>query len=308
MAVKANIEKLFVYLDAFESQPAAFETQAFIQTYNGVRAVFRVLREQRDQAVEVDYTFLDFIKQVPLTASDLREITVQILICYFEAEADVDGRTNQSYSYCRGQRPVKQDVPYIEEKLAPLLFRERALNNNEQLHGFMLDEICAFLNTHGRSLKADLTPEEFDRLKDPIKMLVLARRRHQFGTALLNDRSSLEFDLHRVNAFHKLGSKNRAFEQYFKNWNYLYKPSFWTRVKTTITELGGKGRGIFSSFRYTRLVFSQRGPAFVKYVVFIVFWIVLAILVPRWWLEHDDSQLQKMNQRVQNVGQHVSER
>ena len=110
--MKSYIDDLFKYIDTYENNYSQFETEAFLQTYNGIITVYQTLRGDRNQAVEVDYYFLDKIKLQPLTSSDLRQLAVQVLITRFESEVDTDGRSNQAYSYCRNLRPVKQDVPF----------------------------------------------------------------------------------------------------------------------------------------------------------------------------------------------------
>ena len=158
-----------------------FETEAFLQTYNGIAAVFHALRQQRDTAIEVDRFFLDKIRQAPLTSSDLRQITIQVLITRFESEADIDGQSNKAYHYCRGLRAVKQDVPFFEDNLVPLLFRDGSLNGNYRVNSFFLNEISRYLNTFGRPIQAALTPEAFGGMPDPLKFLELARRRFQLS-------------------------------------------------------------------------------------------------------------------------------
>ena len=59
--MSAYIEDLFQYLDRFETRAAEFDTEAFLQTYSGVYALFGVLREQRDKAFETDSFFLERI-------------------------------------------------------------------------------------------------------------------------------------------------------------------------------------------------------------------------------------------------------
>ena len=301
MDKKAYIDDLFKYLKTYETNYSQFEAEAFMQTYNGIRTVFQTLREQRDQAVEVDYSFLDAVKLVPLPSSDLRHLTVQMLITYFESVADVDGRSNQAYDYCRGLRAVKQDVPFFEEVLLPLLFKEGALNDNFRLHSFLLDELANFLNKFGRPVNADLSPEAFDALDDGSKFLELARRKLQLGNDLLSDRLSLEFHLQRVGSFDKLSQKKKLFKEYLMQWNYLIKVSFWAKIKSFFGELGGKAKGFFSSYRYTRLVFSQRRPAFFLLTFLVVFWLFLAVMTPLWWLDYEQGQLDKMYERLERL-------
>ncbi|MBU8933884.1 MAG: hypothetical protein KOO62_07735 [candidate division Zixibacteria bacterium] len=301
MDIKSYIDELFRYLDCYEKKYAEFKTEAFLQTYNGLRAVFKALREERNQAVEVDYTFLDAITPTPLTNSDLRQLTVQILISYFEAVADVDGRSNQSYDYCRKLRAVKQDVQFFEKGLLPLLFAEGALNGNYQLHSFLLEEIGKYLDSFGRSIKTDLKPEDFLAYDDARKFLELSRRRQRLGGALLADRTSLEFHLDRIGEFKKLAHKDRLYKLYLTQWDYLRSKSFWASVKTFLGELGGKGKGLFSSHRYTRFAFSQRQPAFFLLVFLMLFWVAIAVAVPWAWHEYESNQLEKFRQRVENV-------
>ena len=96
----------------------------------------------------------------------------------------------------------------------------------------MLEEMSRFLNTFGRPLKGTITPEEFGAYSDPMKFLVLCRRRLQLGNELLGDRTSLEFDLQRLGTITKLNQKSKLFASYFKEWNYLRKISFWSKIKT----------------------------------------------------------------------------
>ncbi|HVP07433.1 MAG TPA: hypothetical protein VMS71_06290, partial [Candidatus Acidoferrum sp.] len=183
--MKEYIEDLFTYLDTYEKKYGAFETEGFLQTYNGISAVFQALRQQRDKAVDVDQFFLEHIQRSPLSSSDLRQITIQVLITNFESEADIDGVSNKSYLYCRGLRPVKQDIPFFEQHLVPLLFREGALNNNLRLNAFLLEEMARIINTYGSRVQAGLSPEQFAAMSDPLKFLELARRRQAMGGELL---------------------------------------------------------------------------------------------------------------------------
>lgn len=301
MNIKTYIDDLFRYLDTYETNYSQFETEAFMQTYNGIRTVFQALRKQRDQAVEVDYLFLDAVKLAPLTKSDLRHLTVQMLITYFESVADVDGRSNQAYDYCRGMRAVKQDVPFFESVLLPLLFKEGAFKDNFKLHSFLLGESANFLNKYGRPVNPDLSPEAFNALDDSRKFLELARRKLQFGNDLMADRSSLEFHLQRVGTLDKLSQKRKLFKDYLMQWNYLIKVSFWSKVKSFFGELGGKAKGFFSSFRYTKLVFSQRRPAFFLLTFLLLFWIFLAVMTPLWWIDYEQGQQDKIYERVNRL-------
>lgn len=301
MDIKSNIDGLFRYLDCYEKKYSEFKTEAFLQTYNGLRAVFKALREERNQAVEVDYTFLDAIKPVPLTNSDLRQLTVQVLVSFFEAVADVDGRSNQAYDYCRKLRAVKQDVAFFEKNLLPLLFADGALKGNFTLHSFLLEEIGKYLDSFGRPIKIDLSPEDFLALDEGRKFLELTRRRQRLGGDVLVDRTSLEFHLERIGEFKKLAHKDRLFKSYLTQWNYLRRKSFWTGVKAFFSELGGKGKGLFSSHRYTRFAFSQRRPAFFLIVFLMLFWVAVAIAVPLAWHQYELNQLQDLRDRVKNV-------
>jgi len=298
VAVKAYIDDLFRYIETFENNYAQFETEAFLQTYNGICAVFQALRRQRDKAVALDEYFLNKIKQFPLTSSDLRQLAVQILVTFFESEADIDGQSNRAYSYCRGVRAVKQDVPFFENHLVPLLFRDGSVNNNFRLNTFFLSEIARFLNTFGKPLNPDLTPEAFAALSDPLKYLELARRRQQLGTELMKERTSLEFHLQRIDSFNKLAQKSHLGAHYLEQWGYLTKSNFWAKLKAFVGELWGKIKGVFSSWRYFRLVLTQRNPAFVFYGIIILICILLAVYVPMKWNEYGKKRLEQFEQRA----------
>ncbi len=295
------LKDLFKYLKAYETDYSKFETEAFFQTYNGIYTVFQALREQRNKAVEVDYFFLDRVRESPLNTSDLRELTVQVLITYFESEADIDGRSNQAYTHCRGARPIKQDVPFFEKHLIPILFKEGALKGNFQLDQFFLKEIARYLNKFGKALNTELTPEQFDAMPDPAKFLELERRRLQLGEDLLKDRESLEFHLARIDAFRKLGTKSRLLKQYLSEWGYLKKADFWSKVKGFFSVFFGKFKGAFSNTRFFRLVISQRNPAYLFYSLIIVIFIALAILVPSWWGSHTEQKLEDIRQNKEKV-------
>ncbi len=301
VAVRSYVDDLFRYLDTYERNYAQFETEAFLQTYNGIGAVFQALRKQRDKAIALDEFFLNKVKQSPLTSSDLRQLTVQVLITFFESEADIDGQSNRAYSYCRGVRGVKQDVPFFENHLVPLLFRSGSLNDNYRLNSFLLHEIARYLNRFGKSLNIDLSPEQFASMGDPLKFLELARRRQQLGADIIADRTSLEFHLRRVDTFNKLKQKSRQYEHYLKEWNYLIQTSFWSKVKAALGELGGKFKGAFSSWRYFRLVIAQRNPAFLFYGLVILFFILLAVYVPMKWGDYGESRLEQFQERSQTV-------
>ncbi|MEW6411699.1 MAG: hypothetical protein AB1483_04395 [Candidatus Zixiibacteriota bacterium] len=299
--MKSYIDDLFGYIDTYEKNYAQFETEAFLQTYNGIVTVFQTLRGDRNQAVEVDYYLLDKVKLSPLTSSDLRQLTIQVLVTRFEAEVDTDGRSNQAYSYCRNLRPIKQDAPFFEQKLAPLLFDEGSLNHNFRLNAFLLDEMAAYINRFGKSVKSDMTPEQFDGLADPLKMLELKRRQLALGTNLIKDRTSLEFHLQRVATFNRIGDKGKLYEQYLTHWNYLASSSIWSRFMTWVKELGAKFRGAFSSFGYFRLLSTQRKLAYFTYILLIVIFLGIAFGVPAWWNSIADQKLNDFQEKANNL-------
>ncbi len=302
LAVKSYVEDLFRYLDNFESNPQQFATEAFLQTYNGIGAVFQALRQQRDQAVELDQFFLEKIKQSPLTSSDLRQITVQVLISFFEAEADIDGQSNRAYSYVRGLRAVKQDVPFIENHLTPLLFREGALNNNLPLCGFFLDEMARYMNIYGKPLDTSISPETFSGLSDPLKFLQLARRRKQLGSSLMHDRSGLEFHLSRVEGFAKLAARSLLHDYLLKQWDYYVKSAgFWAKVKAAFSGIGARLKGVFSSSRYFRLSLSQRNSAYVFYTLIVILFICAAIYTHIGWKNYRADKLKNMKEHIQEL-------
>jgi len=301
MEIKTYIEDLFKYIDAFEKRPSQFETEAFLQTYNGIYAVFQAMREQRDKAIEVDQYFLDRIKQLTLTLSDLRELVIQVMITYFESEADTDGQSNKSYLYCRGLRGVRQDVPFFETHLVPLLFKEGSLGNNYRLSSFLLIEIARYINKFGKRVQANLSPEDFSAMPDSMKFLELARRRLGLGNDLLKDRTSLEFHLQRINAFKKLEQKSKLHGHFLSEWQYLRKTNFWSKVKGFFGELFAKLRGAFSSGRYLRLVLTQRNPAYLFYVMVIIIFIFLAIYIPISWNKYTDRKLNEFRTHSNKV-------
>ena len=299
--MKNYIDDLFKYLNIYEKDSSKFETEAFFQTYNGVYTVFQALRQQRDKAVEADYIFLDKLRETIVTKSDLRQITLQVLITYFESEADTDGRSNQAYTHCRGLRPIKQDVPFFEKTLVPMLFAEDSLHDNFRLNSFFLQEISRYINRFGKRVDVNLTPEKFSAMSNPMKLLELARRRLELGDDLLKDRESLEFHLQRVDAFAKLASKNKLFRQYLGEWHYLKKRTFWPKVKSWFGEFVGKLKGAFSSSKYFRLVISQRKPAYLFYSIIMILFLLAAILVPSMWNSKTDSKLKEFKERAANV-------
>lgn len=302
--IRSYIDDLFNYIDQYEKHYADFQTEAFLQTYNGTYAVFQALRQQRDKAIDVDHYFLDKIKRTPVNSSDLRQLTVQTIVSYFESEADIDGQSNQSYSYCRGLRAVKQDIAFFDQHLIPLLFEEGSLANNFKLNHFFITEMARFMQKFGSPVQSSISPEEFGRMTAPLKFLHLARRRLELGEDLFKDRSSLEFHLKQVEAFNKLAQSRKIHDLYLRHWNYLQTTSFWTRVSQAFNEFWGKVKGVFSSWRYTRLVLTQRNPAFLFYGAIIVVLILIAIMVPGWWGSHSDSALQDLQQRgrISNSG------
>jgi hypothetical protein len=296
--IKSYIEELFTYLDTFESKYAEFETQAFLQTYNGIYAVFQALRQQRDKAVDVDRYFLDKIQKSPLSSSDLRQLSIQILIAFFESEADIDGQSNKAYLYCRDLRPIKRDISFFEDHLIPLLFREGSLNNNFRLNAFFLGEIARYLNKFGRPIQENLSPEAFGALSDPAKFLELMRRRKVLGDEILADRGSLEFHLKRVDTFTKLGRLTKLNESYLTEWDYLRQTSFWATLKSSLGGLWGKFKGAFKSARYFRLVMTQRSAAYLFYGVIIMVFILLALYVPSKWQDYTQDRLEEFQKKA----------
>ena len=301
MDIKTYIEDLFKYLETFEKNYAAFETEAFIQTYNGIYAVFQALRKQRDQAIEVDHFFLERIQRTPLTSSDLRQLTIQLIVTFFESEADIDGKSNRSYLYCRDLRPVRRDIDFFEAHMIPLLFRQGALNDNYQLNAFVLNEIGRYYNKFGRPMDQNISPEKFGGMSEPLQFLELARRRLVIGRELVNDRSTLEFHLAGIGAFIKLSRKNDLNQYYLKSWNYLRRDSFWSKVKKAVGETLGKASGTFKSFGYFRLVLTQRTGAYFFYGALIILFILLAIYVPSKWNTYSNQQLENFKQKAAHM-------
>lgn len=301
MDIRSYIDELFGYLDAYESRYAEFETQAFLQTYNGIYAVFQALRQQRDKALEVDRYFLGKIQKSPLNSSDLRQLSIQVLITFFESEADIDGQSNKSYLYCRDLRPTKRDISYFEDHLVPILFREGSLNNNFRLNSYFLGEISRYLNKFGRPIQDNLSPEAFGALSDPGKFLELRRRRMVLGEDILSDRGSLEFHLMRIDAFTKLGRTSKLHELYLTEWNYLRKTSFWINLKNSIAGLWGKFKGAFKNARYFRLVMTQRSAAYLFYGLIIVIFIGLALYVPSRWQEYRQNRFEEFQKKAIDI-------
>jgi hypothetical protein len=305
-SIKRYVEDLFRYLDIYENRYSEFETEAFFQTYNGIYAVFQAMREQRDKAVDVDQFFLERIRQSPLSSSDLRQLTIQVLITYFESEADTDGQSNKSYLHCRELRPVKRDASYFDDHLIPLLFREGSLNNNFRLNSFFLNEIARYVNKFAKGIDADISPELYASLSDPLKMLELMRRRLRLGVDLLGDRNALEFHLQRVDDFRKLSGRGRVYEAYLKDWNYLAKSTFWDRMKSSMGVLWGKFKGLFSSFRYFRLNLVERKPAYILYTLIIIIFILLAIYIPSKWQGYAGDKLKNLDDKAIKTQQDIS--
>lgn len=299
--IESYIDDLFNYLDIYKNRQSEFKTEAFLQTYNGVSAVFNTLRQQRDEAVQIDLYFLDKIKATPLADSDLREITIQVLITYFESEADTDGQSNKAFSYCRGLRTVKQDVPYFENYLMPLLLKERSLKDNFKLNLFFLDEIARYINKFGRPFNPHLTPEEFAAKNSPLKLLELARRRQQLGKDLILDRNSLEFDLKRLGVFNKVSEKNKLIAQYLDEWKYLEKSDFLSKLKNWLSEFGGKIGGAFTSFKYFLLVITQRKAAYLFYSLIIILFLLLAVYIPSKWRENSQTKFEQLQKRASEI-------
>lgn len=298
MDIKTYIEDLFRYLDTFESRYAEFETEAFLQTYNGIYAVFQTLRRQRDDALDVDQFFLKRIQKSPVSSSDLRQLTIQVLITFFESEADTDGRSNKSYLFCRDLRPIKRDISFFEDHLVPLLFREGSLNNNFRLNSFFLGQISRYLNKFGRPINKNITPEAFGALSDPGKFLELNRRRLVLGKDVMTDRGSLEFHLGRIDACKKLGRSSRLCESYLTDWGYLKEQSFWANLKIAAAGIWGKFKGAFKSARYFRLVMTQRAAAYLFYGVIMVIFILLAFYVPSKWHDYSMRKLEDFQNKA----------
>ncbi|MFH1700126.1 MAG: hypothetical protein ABIE07_06025 [Candidatus Zixiibacteriota bacterium] len=301
MDIRSYIDELFAYIDTFENRYAEFKTEAFIQTFTGISAVFQALRKQRDKAIDVDQYFLRKIQKSPLTSSDLRQITLQVLITFFESEADIDGQSNKSYLYCRDLRGTKRDMTFFEGQLLNLLFREGSLNNNFQLNLFFIEELARYMNKFGRDVDSGLTPETFDAMSDPAKFLELARRRISMGKELLTDRNSLEFHLLRIDAFLKLSKKSNLYNDYLQEWKYLKTSSFWSKVTEFSSEVWGKIKGAFASFAYFRLVISQRPAAYGFYAVIIILFILLAFYVPNKWISYSEETLERFNQKASEI-------
>ena len=303
MDIRQYIQDLFNYLEKYENAYGRFETEAFLQTYNGIITVLNSLRQQRQEAVAVDEHLLDKIRQSPLNSSDLRQLTAQVLITFFESEADTDGQSNRAYSYCRGLRAVKQDIPFFEKHLLPLICDDGSLNNNLRLKGFMLAEIARYMSSFGRPLEAALSPESFQALPDTLKLLELTRRRSELGQDIVRDRTSLEFHLMRVDEFSRLSARGHLYEHLLSQWGYLRKADFWTKVKTGLSNFIGALTGAFASSGYFRLTINQRRPAYLFYALVIIVFIFMAVYIPLKWQSYGEGKLDGFQQRSQPAGQ-----
>jgi len=299
--MEAYYQDLFKYVKLYEDNYQQFDTEAFLQTYNGIYTLFKTLREQRDKAVEVDYFFLDQVRETPINKSGLRELCIQILITFFESEADIDGRSNQAYGHCRGQRSIKQDVAYFEKDMLGALFKDGSLKGNFRLHQFFLTELARYINSFGKKIDKNIAPETFNAMTDPRKFLELSRRRLELGEDLPKDRESLEFHLQRIGGFTKLASRSKIYKQYLSSWQYLKKADFWSNLKASFGSFFGKLFGAFSNLRYFRLVISQRNPAYLFYTLVIVFFLSASVILPLWWGKHTEKKLEQFRERAVEV-------
>jgi hypothetical protein len=298
-SITPYINDLFQYIDTYEKDYTAFKTEAFFQTYTGICAVFQTLRQERDRAVEIDRVFLEKIKKGPIKSSDLRQLTIQILISFFESIADTDGRSNRAYLHCREFRDVKRDVSYFQSTLMPILTRAGSLNNNFKLNQFFLKEMGRFILNYSSGWSGDISFEDFKALPDHQKLLELYLRRTKFGDSLFTDRNSLEFHMHSIGVFEKLKASIPLFKQYFEEWNYLVEDSFFKRLKARLGVLWESLKGIFSNYRYLRLALTQRYYAFVFYGIIIVIFILMAVLVPAGWNKFTDKKLTEFEKRIE---------
>ena len=300
-SITSYIEDLFKYINGYESDYSSFEVEAFFQTYNGIGAVFQALREQREKAVEVDRVFLEKIKQRPLNSSDLRQLTIQIIVSFFESVADTDGQSGNAYIYCREFRNVRQDVPYFETVLMPLLAREGSLNGNFKLNYFFLKEIGRYIRKFSRSFSTDVNFEDFKGMPVHQKLLVLYLRRSELGEDIINDRDSLEFHMRNVGVFDKLRQESPLADGYLREWGYLAQgPSFMDKVRQFFAIIGSKLRGS-SSFNYVRLSLSQRYSAYLFYYLMIVIFVFLAIFVPLRWNKYTERRLERFKTHVEET-------
>ena len=182
-----------------------------------------------------------------------------------------------------------------------MMFREGALNQNLELNRFFLNEIARYLNKFGRNINANISPEEFDGLSEPHKFLELIRRRIILGNDLLKDHGSLEFHLQRISGFEKISRSGKLAEYYLTHWGYLQRSSFWSKVTGFLKEARGKLVGVFSNWRYFRLVMTQRKPAYFFYALLILFFIWLAVYVPIAWNNYNDQRYEQFQKRAENV-------
>ena len=303
MDIRTYIQDLFDYLDKYERASAQFETEAFLQTYNGIIAVFSSLRQQRSEAVAVDEYILDKIRNTPLTSSDLRQLTAQILITFFESEVDTDGQSNRAYSYCRGLRAIKQDTQFFEKHLVPLICDGTSLGANLRLKQFLLREIARYLRKFGRPLQAAILPETFLAMPASVQLLELTRRQSELGRELMKDRGSLEFHLARVDYFDKLRSNGRLHEHLLATWGYLQAETFWSKFKSGMSNLASSVAGAFASSGYFRLVINQRRPAYLFYAIIIALALFIAIYVPLKWSSYGEERLQEFQEHSQTTGE-----
>jgi len=302
--IAAYIEDLFRYLDSYEGNRGAFETEAFLQTYNGIGAVFQALREQRDKAIEVDRIFLERIQQRPLNSSDLRQLTIQIMISFFESIADSDNRSGNSYNYCRKLRDVHLDVPYFETVLMPLLTRDGSLNNDFALNRFFLQEIGRYIRKFGDGVGTDSNFEDFRGMPTHQKLLTLSLRRAELGEDIINDRDSLEFHMRSVGVFEKLAQESTLADRYLQEWDYLVQaPSFFDRLNQFFAVVGAKLRGSASSSNYMRLSLLQRSAGYALSWLIIAIFVFLAIFVPVVWNKYTQIRLEKFKVQVEETRQ-----
>jgi len=299
--IRSYIQDLFKYIDTYEKNYDSFDIEGFLQTYNGIYAVFQALREQRERAVEVDQQFLERIKQGPLSSSDLRQLTIQILISFFESIADTDGQSNRAYLYCRERRDSKRDVAYFEKYLVPLLTQPGALNNNFRLNQLFLKEIGRFIDKFGSGVKRDMSPEDFNSMTEGRKLLELQMRRARLGTDLVEDRNSLEFHLRSVGAFEKMKSGSSLSDRYLREWGYLVEESFMDRVRETALIVWSNIRSLFSNYRYFRLALTQRNSAYIFYGLLIILFIFLAFFIPLKWNSYSERRLAEFDRRVEDT-------
>lgn len=301
--ITAVIDDLFRYVQDYETESGGFNVEAFINTYNGIKAVFQPLREQRRDAVEVDQLLLERIRQVHLSKSDLRQLTIQVLLSYFNAIANTDGTTNKAYYACRQMRKIPMDVRYFEEELMPLLTREGSLKGHLDLNRFFLEQIGKYIKEYGGSFKGNVTPEEFKGMPIQSKILILYLRRLELGNALVRDRNSLEFHMRRESGEFEKMTKSYSIADYYldSQWKYIEKIGFWTRVKGFVGLAWARFRGSLTSMDYVKLSVAQRPPAYIYYLLIIVIFLFLALAIPLVWSNYRNSELEKFNNRIDAV-------